>query len=109
MNRAAVSLPNARPRAVRRPIDQRLIAIIDIGSNSVRLVVYRGAVRVPPTYLGAWDELPALHQAMWEIRLPEATGGAPKAVVNHALPESGLTSRDELLIAWAGPGNRRES
>lgn len=49
MNRAAVSLPNARPRAVRRPIDQRLIAIIDIGSNSVRLVVYRGAVRVPPT------------------------------------------------------------
>lgn len=49
MNRAAVSLTNARPRAVRRPIAQRMIAIIDIGSNSVRLVVYRGAVRVPPT------------------------------------------------------------
>lgn len=49
MNRAAVSLSNARPRAVQRPIDQRLIAIIDIGSNSVRLVVYRGAVRVPST------------------------------------------------------------
>ena len=49
MNRAAVSLSHARPRAVQRPIDQRLIAIIDIGSNSVRLVVYRGAVRVPPT------------------------------------------------------------
>src|SRR5690606_27795361 len=49
MKRAAVSLSNARPRAAQRPIDQRLIAIIDIGSNSVRLVVYRGAVRVPPT------------------------------------------------------------
>lgn len=49
MNRAAVLLSNARPRASQRPIDQRLIAIIDIGSNSVRLVVYRGAVRVPPT------------------------------------------------------------
>lgn len=31
-----------------RPIGQRLIAIIDIGSNSVRLVVYRGLVRDPP-------------------------------------------------------------
>lgn len=49
MNRAAVSLSNARPRAVLRPLAQRLIAIIDIGSNSVRLVVYRGVVRVPPT------------------------------------------------------------
>ncbi|MBP2311129.1 AMP-binding protein [Azospirillum soli] len=65
-------------------------------------VIASGAVRVPPTYLGAWDELPTLHQAMWENRLPEATGGAAKAVVNHALPEAGLKSRDELLIAWAG-------
>lgn len=32
-----------------RPIDKRLVAIIDIGSNSVRLVVYRGLVRDPPT------------------------------------------------------------
>jgi len=65
-------------------------------------IIASGAVRVPPTYLGAWDELPTLHQAMWENRLPEATGGAAKAVVNHALPEAGLKSRDELLIAWAG-------
>ncbi|KAA1058357.1 AMP-binding protein [Azospirillum argentinense] len=65
-------------------------------------VIASGAVRVPTTYLGNWDELPTLHQAMWENRLPEATGGAAKAVVNHALPEAGLTSRDELLIAWAG-------
>ncbi|MGK2286061.1 Ppx/GppA phosphatase family protein [Pedomonas sp. V897] len=49
MNRAAVSLPNARPRAALRPLAERLTAIIDIGSNSVRLVVYRGVVRVPLT------------------------------------------------------------
>ncbi|MGQ9366875.1 AMP-binding protein [Azospirillum sp. ST 5-10] len=64
-------------------------------------IIASGAVRVPPVHLGAWETLPALHQAMWENRLPEVTGGAAKAVVNHALPEPGLTSRDELLIAWA--------
>ncbi|MCW2237522.1 AMP-binding protein [Azospirillum canadense] len=71
-------------------------------------VIASGAVRVPTTYLGAWDELPTLHQAMWENRLPEATGGAAKAVVNHALPEAGLTSRDELLIAWASKALGKE-
>ena len=65
-------------------------------------IIASGAVRVPTTYLGAWDTLPTLHQAMWENRLPEATGGAAKAVVNHALPEAGLKTKDELLIAWAG-------
>ncbi|MBP2294816.1 AMP-binding protein [Azospirillum rugosum] len=65
-------------------------------------IIASGAVRVPTTYLGAWDELPTLHQAMWENCLPEATGGAAKAVVNHALPEAGLKTKDELLIAWAG-------
>ncbi|WP_448188105.1 AMP-binding protein [Azospirillum sp. sgz301742] len=65
-------------------------------------VIASGVVRVPATHLGAWQTLPTLHQAMWENRLPEATGGASKAVVNHALPEPGLKSRDELLIAWAG-------
>lgn len=48
MNRAAVQHSTADSRAALRPVDQRLIGIIDIGSNSVRLVVYRGAVRVPP-------------------------------------------------------------
>jgi len=65
-------------------------------------VIASGAVKVPATHLGDWETLPTLHQAMWENRLPEATGGASKAVVNHALPEPGLKSRDELLIAWAG-------
>ncbi|MDJ0894609.1 MAG: AMP-binding protein [Alphaproteobacteria bacterium] len=64
-------------------------------------MIASGALRVPPPYLGRWDELPALHQAMWENRLVEATGGAAKAVVNHALPEPGLKTRDALYAAWA--------
>jgi acrylyl-CoA reductase (NADPH)/3-hydroxypropionyl-CoA dehydratase/3-hydroxypropionyl-CoA synthetase len=60
-----------------------------------------GAVHVPAIHLGAWDTLPTLHQAMWENRMPEVTDGAAKAVVNHALPEEGLTTRDGLYTAWA--------
>jgi len=64
-------------------------------------MVASGTVRIAEPYLGPWADLPALHQAMWENRLPEQTGGAANAVVNHALPEPGLTSRDDLLTAWA--------
>ncbi|WP_019529298.1 AMP-binding protein [Dasania marina] len=60
-----------------------------------------GAVQVPEPYLGEWDEMENLHQAMWENRLPEVTNGAVKTVINHALPMHGLKSMDELLAAWA--------
>lgn len=60
-----------------------------------------GAVQVPKTFLGDWDTLPALHQAMWENRLPEAIGGLSNAVANHALPMAGLKSADELWAAWS--------
>ena len=63
-------------------------------------MISSGAVEVPEPYLGDWDETASLHQAMWENRLPEATGGAVKAVINHALPGAGLKSLDELLAAW---------
>jgi acrylyl-CoA reductase (NADPH)/3-hydroxypropionyl-CoA dehydratase/3-hydroxypropionyl-CoA synthetase len=47
-----------------------------------------------------WHELPDAHQAMWENRHAGAT-----YVVNHALPATGLRSRDELYEAWAAmPG-----
>lgn len=58
------------------------------------------AVTVPEPYLGDWGEIARLHQAMWENRLPEVTGGAVKAVVNHALPRAGLNNYDDLLAAW---------
>lgn len=58
------------------------------------------AVTVPEPFLGDWDDIAGLHQAMWENRLPEVTGGAVKAVVNHALPRAGLKNYDDLLAAW---------
>lgn len=64
-------------------------------------VIESGMVTVDPPYLAPWSELPEIHQAVWENRLPEFTGGIGQAVVNHALPEAGLRSRDELLTAWA--------
>jgi acrylyl-CoA reductase (NADPH)/3-hydroxypropionyl-CoA dehydratase/3-hydroxypropionyl-CoA synthetase len=59
-----------------------------------------GAVKVPEPYLGDWSDTAELHQAMWENRLPEATNGAAKTVINHALPMAGLKNLDELLAAW---------
>ena len=43
-----------------------------------------------------WKGLPEAHQAMWENRHSGAT-----YVVNHALPELGLRSKDALFEAWA--------
>ena len=63
-------------------------------------MIAAGLLPIDPPYLAAWRELPAVHQAMWENRLPEHTGGAGNAVVNHALPEPGLKTRDELFAAW---------
>jgi acrylyl-CoA reductase (NADPH)/3-hydroxypropionyl-CoA dehydratase/3-hydroxypropionyl-CoA synthetase len=68
-----------------------------VGLNSM---INSGVVKVPEPYLGAWDDTAELHQAMWQNRLPEATGGAVKTVINHALPMPGLKTRDELLAAW---------
>ena len=59
-----------------------------------------GAAQVPSTFLGDWDSLPAMHQAMWENRLPEMIGGKSNAVANHAVPVSGLKTVDELWAAW---------
>lgn len=68
---------------------------------SLNRMISSGAVKVPPPYLGGWDETAQLHQAMWENCLPEVTGGAVKTVINHALPLPGLKSLDELLAAWS--------
>jgi acrylyl-CoA reductase (NADPH) / 3-hydroxypropionyl-CoA dehydratase / 3-hydroxypropionyl-CoA synthetase len=54
-----------------------------------------GTLTVSEPLLAAWHELPAVHQAMWENR-----HRAANAVVNHALPRSGLRSKDELLQVW---------
>lgn len=43
-----------------------------------------------------WPDLAEAHQAMWENRHAGAT-----YVVNHALPRSGIKTKDELYEAWA--------
>lgn len=63
-----------------------------------------GAAKVPEPYLGEWDDIARLHQAMWENCLPEVTEGAVKTVINHALPMKGLKNMDELLAAWSEVG-----
>lgn len=69
-----------------------------IGLNHM---INAGAIEIPETYLGDWESLPTLHQAMWENKLPEATNGYAKAVVNHALPIPGLKTVDEVMAAWS--------
>jgi acrylyl-CoA reductase (NADPH)/3-hydroxypropionyl-CoA dehydratase/3-hydroxypropionyl-CoA synthetase len=64
-------------------------------------MIEAGAVQVPETFLGDWDTLPEMHQAMWENRLPEMTGGLSNAVANHAVPIPDLKTVDELWAAWS--------
>jgi len=70
-------------------------------SNAYEIVrlndeISAGLLSVTEPILVPWDELPNAHQAMWENRHAGAT-----YVVNHALPRSGLKTKDELYEAWA--------
>jgi acrylyl-CoA reductase (NADPH)/3-hydroxypropionyl-CoA dehydratase/3-hydroxypropionyl-CoA synthetase len=55
-----------------------------------------GQLDVTTPTVVAWEQLHEAHQAMWENRHAGAT-----YVVNHALPRTGLRSRDELYEAWS--------
>jgi len=59
-------------------------------------MIAAGLLDVTEPTMTAWDELPAAHQAMWDNTHSGAT-----YVVNHALPATGLRTRDELLEYWA--------
>jgi acrylyl-CoA reductase (NADPH)/3-hydroxypropionyl-CoA dehydratase/3-hydroxypropionyl-CoA synthetase len=59
-------------------------------------MIAAGLLEVTEPEVVAWEGLPEAHQAMWENRHTGST-----YVVNHALPEMGLRSRDALLEAWA--------
>jgi acrylyl-CoA reductase (NADPH)/3-hydroxypropionyl-CoA dehydratase/3-hydroxypropionyl-CoA synthetase len=43
-----------------------------------------------------WNEVPTAHQAMWDNEHAGAT-----YVATHALPRTGLKTKDELYRAWA--------
>jgi acrylyl-CoA reductase (NADPH) / 3-hydroxypropionyl-CoA dehydratase / 3-hydroxypropionyl-CoA synthetase len=62
-------------------------------------MIAAGLLEVTEPEVVPWDGLPEAHQAMWENRHTGST-----YVVNHALPEMGLRSRDALLEAWAALG-----
>ncbi|WDA42878.1 AMP-binding protein [Erythrobacter sp. BLCC-B19] len=59
-------------------------------------MIAAGLLEVTEPEVVPWDGLPEAHQAMWDNRHTGST-----YVVNHALPEMGLRSRDALLEAWA--------
>ena len=59
-------------------------------------MIAAGLLEVTEPEVVPWDRLPEAHQAMWDNRHSGAT-----YVVNHALPEMGLRSRDALLEAWS--------
>jgi acrylyl-CoA reductase (NADPH)/3-hydroxypropionyl-CoA dehydratase/3-hydroxypropionyl-CoA synthetase len=59
-------------------------------------MIAAGLLEVTEPEVVPWEGLPDAHQAMWDNRHSGAT-----YVVNHALPETGLRSRDALLEAWA--------
>jgi acrylyl-CoA reductase (NADPH)/3-hydroxypropionyl-CoA dehydratase/3-hydroxypropionyl-CoA synthetase len=62
-------------------------------------MIAAGLLEVTMPEVVPWDGLPQAHQAMWDNRHTGST-----YVVNHALPELGLMSRDALLEAWAALG-----
>ncbi|KAB7648919.1 AMP-binding protein [Polymorphobacter fuscus] len=59
-------------------------------------MVAAGLLDVTEPTVVPWEGLPEAHQSMWDNRHSGAT-----YIVNHALPASGLRSRDELYEAWA--------
>ena len=59
-------------------------------------MVAAGLLDVTEPTVVPWEGLPEAHQAMWENRHSGAT-----YVVNHALPTTGLRTKNELLEYWA--------
>jgi acrylyl-CoA reductase (NADPH)/3-hydroxypropionyl-CoA dehydratase/3-hydroxypropionyl-CoA synthetase len=59
-------------------------------------MISAGLLDVTEPTVVPWEGLPEAHQSMWENRHSGAT-----YIVNHALPATGLRSRDALLEYWA--------
>jgi acrylyl-CoA reductase (NADPH)/3-hydroxypropionyl-CoA dehydratase/3-hydroxypropionyl-CoA synthetase len=59
-------------------------------------MIAAGQLEVSPPTVVPWQDLPAAHQAMWDN-----THAGANYVVNHALPRTGLRSRDELFQEWS--------
>lgn len=57
--------------------------------------IEHGIFDVPQTYLVDWDDAPKAHQDMWKNNHESGS-----YVINHALPDDGIESKDELFEAW---------
>jgi acrylyl-CoA reductase (NADPH)/3-hydroxypropionyl-CoA dehydratase/3-hydroxypropionyl-CoA synthetase len=64
-------------------------------------MIAAGQLEVTAPTVVPWDDLPQAHQSMWD----NAHAGA-NYVVNHALPRTGIRSRDELFQEWAALAGR---
>ncbi|MDB4980573.1 MAG: acs [Myxococcales bacterium] len=67
-------------------------------------LVDAGLLQVSEPLVVPFDEGPAAHQEMWENR-----HRASNYVLNHALPEMGLKTKDELYQAWSVRSRPRRS
>ena len=59
-------------------------------------MIAAGQLEVSPPTVVPWQDLPEAHQSMWDN-----THAGANYVVNHALPRTGLRSRDELFQEWS--------
>lgn len=57
--------------------------------------IERDVFGVPQTHLVDWSDAPSAHQDMWENVHEEGSW-----VINHALPDGSIGSKDELFDAW---------
>jgi acrylyl-CoA reductase (NADPH)/3-hydroxypropionyl-CoA dehydratase/3-hydroxypropionyl-CoA synthetase len=64
-------------------------------------LIAAGRLDVSEPMMVPWDDLPSAHQAMWDN-----THAGANYVLNHALPCSGLKSRDELYQVWGAQNGR---
>ena len=58
-------------------------------------MIAAGQLEVSPPTVVPWEQLAAAHQSMWDN-----THAGANYVVNHALPRTGLRTRDELFQEW---------
>lgn len=94
-----IFMPNARI------IGTRLCSTAE--AEAVCWLVEVGVVKVPEAHLLDWSDCPEAHQALREGRLAELTGGAGKAMLNHALPSKGIQEVDDLVQRWGSQTVRR--
>ena len=59
-------------------------------------LINAGFLTIDDPEVVAFDDLPSAHQEMWENR-----HRASNCVLNHALPQKGLKTKDDLYYAWS--------